>query len=179
MAIETLDRRVDTRPEVISSFTFHRFNPHADSVFSIKDKLLEIERRHYPQRAYIDRRLLRDFDDPLTTAILLGDPNRFLIGYAYARRDVFEYSAEVQEIAIDTGLNETGGVEKLMAKLEEALLEEQVKTMSGEFTLQNGYADRVSRLFAGKIVESADNGQARFLRINLVGNIVNFPARRL
>lgn len=178
MAIAVESRPGIQKPEV-DSFTVHQLDPQKDSLFGLGPRLVQIGRMYYREREERGRKLMEDLRQPLNAVILLGDPKRLLIGYAYAACELLDANATVREVAIDPDIHEVGGVEKLMIELEEELLKRGVVTIAGSFPAMNSYADRIADLYSGRLLEDREEGLARFLKVGLVrtSNVVPFPIK--
>jgi len=179
MAI-AVERQSETPKPEVSSFTVHRLDPQKNSLSTtMMCELAQIGRKYYPQREQAGRQLIPDLLHPLSAVVLLGDTKRFIIGYAYAILETYDSSAVVHEIAVDPDINEVGAVERMMTELEDELLKRGSPTMEGNFTVQNGYAGRIRRIYSDRIIETREDGHTHFLKINLKkaekSNIIPFP----
>ncbi len=120
---------VEKSEGTVTSFTVHKVDPQ-QSIFLTTlgvgklaeiRRLAEIGRKYFPQREQAGKKLMDELRHPLNTAVLLKKSMGLIIGYAYASNGL-DRIARVQEVSIDSEVNEVGGLERMITELEDELL---------------------------------------------------------
>lgn len=159
-----------------------RFNSARTSWTAIRRDILRIERQQFGDGAFDEEYLREVFEDPQTVAVLLLEgPSRHLVGFSCAipegmldpeRKAESHETAHVVDTAIETAHQGRGLVGLLMTVLERELRSVGYRYLEREAAVANGYAGKIARAYAGRIVEQcgpfeSEWGRQVFFRIRL------------
>lgn len=145
---------------------------------TIKARVAEIESLCFGVNAYTPEQLQVDFNRRENVSVLLwsdGRPERYneslLIGYTQAAATVDPETWTVDNTAIDPQYQGRGLVAMLMEALYTTLKDRGAKYITRDAAIENGYADKLSKLHGLLILEQHDHdskyGRQRFIRMRI------------
>lgn len=163
-------------------FTAKVFNPQEDSWGDIKDRILDLEKEAFNEKAWKEVTIKRGFVEPDGVAVILVEKETMkVIGFSYAVKGGLghnlssiqkEYTAYIEDTVIDKAYRGMGLVGLIMDKLEKELIQKGYKYLERDAKVENNYATNIQKHYQGKILESfAHNsryGEEIFFRIQLV-----------
>ncbi len=148
--------------EIIKSASSSNWEALGQQIFSI-------ERSVFAEKAFSEEMLKSDINDSKVVLAILKDDNS-IIGFAYALPED-EHVSCIVDIAIIKGYQNKGLVAILMPCLEEELKRGGYEYMIEYAIVENGYADKIQKNYASRIIESKDivgeYGKQRYFKIRL------------
>lgn len=132
-------------------------------------QILAIEQSIFGEKAFPEEVMKSDLSNPMTILAVLKD-NGVIIGFAYAEPESKRVSC-ISDIAIAREYQGKGLVAPLMARMEEELKRSGYKWMTEHAMVENGYADKVQKNYAARIIKSeefvGEYGKQRYFKIRL------------
>jgi hypothetical protein len=151
-------------------FGIQRFKPSVSGWHEIKNKILEIEYSAFKEKGYSEAELEEFFVEAKNIIILLKNDKDEIVGYTLAWPKSKE-EAYIESTAIDETQQNKKLVGRLIGSLEEELKKRGYKFISRDSIISNGYADKISRFYGKRIIDTYDHdsdwGPQRYFKISL------------
>ncbi|HXK39960.1 MAG TPA: GNAT family N-acetyltransferase [Candidatus Paceibacterota bacterium] len=132
-------------------------------------QLFDIEKSAFGEQAFDKEMMEADIRDPKATLVVLRDADS-IVGFTYALPEG-EGVARIVDTAIVKEHQNKGLVSMLMSCLETKLKNDGYEYVTRDSMIENGYADKITRKYGPRIVETQDftgaYGKQRHFKIKL------------
>jgi hypothetical protein len=147
------------------------FDPATQAWESVREAVLEIDKLCFGEKSFSEEYLKQTFEDPRDIVVLLKRAER-LIGFSSAIPDEkVEGAMYVDTTDIIPEEQGKKHVVAIMQLLETEARKRGFRYLTRNAAVENGYADKVEKNYAGRILETGSNdsewGPQRYFKIEL------------
>lgn len=149
--------------------TTELLTPHLSNSEVVVAQIYAIEQVVFGDKSFSKEMIASDLDEPDVVMVVLKDGD-VIIGFVYALPEA-EKVACVVDVAIVPKYQNQGLIAGLMLCLETELKRRGYEYMTEHAMVDNGYADKIVKNYASRIIEMSDffgeYGKQRYLKIRL------------
>jgi len=135
----------------------------------VGEQLYKIKFENFRDNFFSKKVFKEDFENAENIfAVVRNNENNLILGFTYAVPTSYdEKEAYIRCTAISPEYQNKGLISKLMSTLEPELRRRGYDFFSRDAAVDNGYADKIKKYYADRIVKTGPNGRQQYFQIKL------------